>query len=89
MNCNWFRLILRVPKVKHDKNLLLKSISVIFNIDNTELIIENNVEIRGATLEDGCVVGAGVVAAGQFKNNCVIVGNRTKIIKRLGVDGVD
>ena len=31
----------------------------------------------------GCVVGAGAVVCGKFEDNCVIVGNPAKVIKRL------
>lgn len=43
----------------------------------------NSIILKGTVLGDGCVVGAGAVVAGKFENNCVIVGNPAKVIKRL------
>lgn len=43
----------------------------------------NSIILKGTVLGDGCVVGAGAVVCGEFEDNCVIVGNPAKIIKRL------
>lgn len=43
----------------------------------------NSIILKGTVLGDGCVVGAGAVVTGKFGDNCVIVGNPAKIIKRL------
>ena len=43
----------------------------------------NSIILKGTVLGDGCVVGAGAVVAGKFEDNCVIVGNPAKVIKRL------
>ncbi len=40
--------------------------------------------LKGTVLADGCVVGAGSVVCGKFKEeNCVIAGNPARLIKRL------
>ena len=44
----------------------------------------NSIILKGTILGDGCVVGAGTVVAGKFEDNCVIVGNPAKVIRRLG-----
>lgn len=46
----------------------------------------NAIILKGSELGEGCVVGAGAVVAGKFGDNCVIVGNPAKIIKKLGDD---
>lgn len=43
----------------------------------------NSIILKGTVLGDGCVVGAGAVVAGKFENNCVIVGNPARVIKKL------
>ena len=43
----------------------------------------NSIILKGTVLGDGCVVGAGAVVSGKFEDNCVIVGNPARVIKRL------
>lgn len=43
----------------------------------------NSIILKGTILGDGCVVGAGAVVSGKFEENCVIVGNPAKAIKKL------
>ncbi len=44
----------------------------------------NAIILKGTVLGDGCVVGAGAVVAGKFADNCLIVGNPAKVIRKLG-----
>ncbi|MCQ2497561.1 MAG: acyltransferase [Lachnospiraceae bacterium] len=44
----------------------------------------NSIILKGTTLGDGCVVGAGAVVSGNFPDNSIIVGNPGKVIKRVG-----
>ena len=43
----------------------------------------NSIILKGTVLGDGCIVGAGAVVAGKFENNCVIVGNPARTIRKL------
>ena len=43
----------------------------------------NCIILKGTTLADGCVVGAGAVVSGTFPQNSVIAGNPAKVIKTL------
>ena len=43
----------------------------------------NSIILKGTILGDGCVVGAGAVVSGEFEDNCVIVGNPARVIKKL------
>lgn len=45
----------------------------------------NSVILKGTTLGDNVVVGAGSIVHGTFPDNCVIAGNPAKIIRRLTV----
>lgn len=42
----------------------------------------NVIILKGTILGDNCVVGAGAVVCGEFEDNCVIVGNPAKVVKR-------
>lgn len=43
----------------------------------------NCIILKGTELGDNCVVGAGSIVHGKFKDNCVIAGNPAKVIKRI------
>lgn len=43
----------------------------------------NSIILKGTVLGDGCVVGAGAVVCGKFEDNCVIVGNPARVVKRI------
>lgn len=47
----------------------------------------NSIILKGAVLGDGCVVGAGAVVSGKYEDNCVIVGNPARVIKKLKEGG--
>lgn len=44
MNSNWFKLVMKVTKVKFGENLKLQGMPVIFNKSGAGLIIGNNLE---------------------------------------------
>lgn len=52
MNSNWFKLAMKVTKVKYGKNLLLKGIPVIFNKGGAKLSIGDNCVIKSAFLSN-------------------------------------
>lgn len=43
----------------------------------------NSIILKGTVLGDNCVVGAGAVVSGKFENNCVVVGNPARVIRKL------
>lgn len=43
----------------------------------------NSLILKGSTIGDNCVVGGGAVVSGTFEDNCVIVGNPARVIKKL------
>lgn len=43
----------------------------------------NALILKGTVLGNGCVVGAGAIVKGKFEDNCIIVGNPARVIKKL------
>ena len=43
----------------------------------------NSIILKGTTIGNNCVVGAGSVVHGTFGDNCVIAGNPAKVIKEF------
>lgn len=52
MNCNWFKLFMRVTKVKYGRNVLLKGVPVIFNKGGAELVIGDGCVIKSSFLSN-------------------------------------
>lgn len=52
MNSNWFKILMRVTKVKYGKNLLLKGIPIIFNKEGARLTIGNNCTIKSSLMSN-------------------------------------
>lgn len=52
MNSNWYKLVMKMTKVRYGKNLLLKGTPVIFNKKGAELTIGDNVTIKSSFLSN-------------------------------------
>lgn len=52
MNSNWFKILMKVTRVKYGKNLLLKGCPVIFNKSGASLTIGNNVTVKSSFLSN-------------------------------------
>ena len=46
----------------------------------------NSIILKGTTLGNNVIVGAGSVVHGSFPDNCIVAGNPAKIIKRISVN---
>lgn len=42
----------------------------------------NSIILKGTVLVDGCIVRAGAVVSRKFEDNCIIVGNLARVIKK-------
>lgn len=52
MSSNWFKLLMKLMKIKYGKKLLLKGIPVVFNKTGAKIIIGNNVTIKSSFLSN-------------------------------------
>ncbi|MCU7765333.1 acyltransferase [Priestia megaterium] len=52
MNSNWFKILMKLMKIKYGKGLLLKGTPMIFNQSNAKLIIGENVTIKSSFLSN-------------------------------------
>ena len=52
MNSNWFKLVMKMTKVKYGKKLLLKGMPVIFNKKGASLVIGDNCCIKSSFLSN-------------------------------------
>ena len=52
LNSNWFKIILKLTKVKYGKGLLLNGIPFIFNTKGSEIIIGDNVTINSSFISN-------------------------------------
>lgn len=52
MNSNWFKLVMKMTKVKYGKNLLLKGMPIIFNKGGASLTLGNDVTIKSSFLSN-------------------------------------
>lgn len=52
MNCNWFKIMMKMTRVKYGNKLLLRGIPVIFNKSGAKLTIGDNVTINSSFLSN-------------------------------------
>lgn len=52
MNSNWFKILLKVTKIKYGKNLLLKGIPIVVNKSGAKIVIGNNVTVKSSFLSN-------------------------------------
>lgn len=81
MNSNWYKLFLKVTKVKYGTNLLLEGIPVIFNKSGAKLTIGNNVTIKSSFLSN---------LVGLYQRTIIVTrtaGAEIKIGNNVGISG--
>lgn len=52
MNSNWYKLVMRLTKIKYGKGLLIKGVPVIYSKSGKKLTIGNNVTIKSSFLSN-------------------------------------
>ncbi len=52
MNSNWFKIIMKLMKVKYGKNLLLKGVPFIFNKRGGKLFLGDNVTVKSSFMSN-------------------------------------
>lgn len=52
MNSNWFKLVMKMTKVKYGKNVLLKGVPIIFNTRGARLTIGDGTTIKSSFLSN-------------------------------------
>ena len=59
------------------------------DIGENVFIGANVIILKGSKIGNNCVIGAGAVVSGIFEDNCVIVGNPARVVKRIATkDGL-
>ena len=82
MNSNWYKLVMKMTKVRYGKNLLLKGTPVIFNKKGAELTIGDNVTIKSSVLSN---------LVGLYSNTIIVTrasGAYIRIGNNVGMSGV-
>ena len=64
---------LNTPDIKNEKNRICIGDHVWAGM--------KSVVLNRAEIGDSCIIGAGAVVKGEFKNNCIIAGNPAKVIR--------
>lgn len=82
MNSNFFKLVLKLQKVKFGKKLLLKGIPVIYKKKNSKLEIGNNVTIKSSFLSNLVGLYSRSVIVTRTPEASIYVGNN------VGMSGV-
>lgn len=81
MNSNWFKVIMKMTKVKYGKNLVLKGVPVIFNTKGAHLEIGNNVNIKSNFLSN---------LVGLYSRTIIVTREKDAVIKigdNVGISG--
>lgn len=79
MNSNWFKVFIKITKVKYGKNLLLKGVPVIFNKSGAKLIIGNGVTIKSSFLSNLVGLYQRTIICTRVADAEIIIGNNVGI----------
>jgi len=75
MNSNWFKLFLKLNKVKYGKKLLLKGRPVIYNKKGASLCIGDNVIIKSSFMSNLVGLYSRTIIVTRTKNAKIKIGN--------------
>lgn len=79
MNSNWFKLIMRMTKVRYGKHLLLKGVPVIFNKKGATLEIGDNVTIKSSFLSNLVGLYSRTIIVTRAPGAVISIGNNVGI----------
>ena len=79
MNSNWFKLVMKLTKVKYGKNLILKGIPFIFNKSGAKLNIGNNVTIKSSFLSNLVGLYSRTIIVTRASGAQITIGNNVGI----------
>ncbi len=79
MNSNWFKLLMKVTKVKYGRNLLLKGMPVIFNKGGAKLSIGENCTIKSSFLSNLVGLYSRTIIVTRTPEAEIVIGNNVGI----------
>lgn len=79
MNSNYYKLVLKLFKVKYGKNLLLKGAPFIFNKNGASLVIGDNVTIKSSFLSNLVGLYSRTIICTRTPEAEIIIGNNVGI----------
>lgn len=79
MNSNWFKMVMKMTKVKYGKNVLLKGVPVIFNKSGAKLTIGNNVTIKSSFLSNLVGLYSKTIIVTRSPEAEIVIGNNVGI----------
>lgn len=79
MNSNWYKILLKLMKVKYDKKLLLKGTPVIINKKGAKMHIGKNVTIKSSFLSNLIGLYSRTIIVTRTENSQIIIGNNVGI----------
>lgn len=79
MNSNWFKLLMKMTKVKYGKNLLLKGMPVIFDKGGAMLEIGDNVTIKSSFLSNLVGIYSRTIIVTRAPGAKISIGNNVGI----------
>lgn len=79
MNSNWFKILMKVTKVKYGKDLLLKGCPVIFNKSGASLTIGNNVTVKSSFLSNLVGLYSRTIIVTRAPGAEIVIGNNVGI----------
>lgn len=79
MNNNWYKLLLRIQKIKYGRNLLLKGVPVIFNKKGAKISIGDNVTVKSSFLSNLVGLYSRTIIVTRTDHAEIVIGNNVGI----------
>lgn len=79
MNSNWFKILMKITKVKYGKNLILRGVPVIFNKSGANLTIGDNVTVKSSFLSNLVGLYSRTIIVTRAPGAEIIIGNNVGI----------